>query len=68
MNKPTNPTPVPWAYSLWTHLHTEHGLTLTESELDEIIRICRGLDMGRNREPVRPQGQPSGRRVTEARD
>ncbi len=30
--------PEPWAHALWKHLHEEHGLTLLESEIHEIIR------------------------------
>lgn len=30
--------PTPWGFELWQHLHREHGLTLVESELAEIVR------------------------------
>lgn len=30
--------PAPWGFELWQHLHREHGLTLVESELAEIVR------------------------------
>lgn len=45
----------PYGYKLWKHMHDEHGLTLLESELDEIIAIAKEIidedDSGRwNRE------------------
>lgn len=30
--------PAPWSFELWQHLHREHGVTLVESELAEIVR------------------------------
>jgi len=36
-------TPEPWGFALWQHLHQEHGLTLVESELQEIVRLARPL-------------------------
>lgn len=30
--------PTPWGFELWQHLHCEHGLTLTEDELAQIVR------------------------------
>lgn len=38
MNAPN--LPKPWMYDLWEHLHNEHGLTLLESEIDEIVRLA----------------------------
>lgn len=35
---PESSAPTPWGYDLWAHLHEEHGLTLTESELHDIVR------------------------------
>lgn len=32
--------PKPINHDLWRHLHDEHGLTLLQSELDEIIRLA----------------------------
>ncbi len=29
--------------ALWTHLRTEHGVTLTESELLEIVKLARNI-------------------------
>ena len=34
------PPPDSQRYKLWSHLQHEHGLTLLESELDEIIRLA----------------------------
>lgn len=31
--------PKPWMHDLWAHLHNEHGLTLLESEIYEIVRL-----------------------------
>jgi hypothetical protein len=31
--------PKPWMHDLWAHLHNEHGLTLVESEISEIVRL-----------------------------
>lgn len=33
----------PWGFELWQHLHQEHGLTLTESEMQEIVRLAEPL-------------------------
>ncbi len=35
--------PTPWGFDLWEHLHREHGLILTESELQEIVRLARAI-------------------------
>ena len=32
--------PEPWGYDLWKLMRDEHGLTLLESELHEIVRIA----------------------------
>lgn len=32
------PTPVQYRFQLWKYLSDNHGLTLLESELDEIVR------------------------------
>ena len=40
---PGQTTPEPWGFALWQHLHQEHGLTLVESELQEIVRLARPL-------------------------
>lgn len=40
---PGQKTPEPWGFALWQHLHQEHGLTLVESELQEIVRLARPL-------------------------
>ncbi len=37
------PAPVALRSALWNHLHVEHGLTLLESELDEIIIKAQGV-------------------------
>lgn len=42
------PTPgqngvIPWGFELWQHLHQEHGLILTESEMQEIVRLAEPL-------------------------
>ncbi len=34
---------IPWGFELWQHLHQEHGLTLTESEIQEIVRLAEPL-------------------------
>lgn len=44
-------TPRPWAYPLFSHMSSEHGLTLLESELAEIIHV---VDKMRNPEPDGP--------------
>lgn len=31
-------------YPLFEHMSRAHGLTLLDSEMDEIIRVCRGID------------------------
>ncbi len=38
MNAPE--LPKPWMHDLWAHLHNEHGLTLLESEIYEIVRLA----------------------------
>lgn len=38
MNAPNFPKP--WMHDLWAHLHNEHGLTLLESEIYEIVRLA----------------------------
>ena len=38
MSTPTPPKP--WMHDLWAHLHNEHGLTLVESEIFEIVRLA----------------------------
>lgn len=35
--------PDSWGHKLWQHLHREHGLTLVESELAEIVRLAAPL-------------------------
>lgn len=35
--------PTPYAHELFVHMHDEHGLTLVESELVEIMRICQQI-------------------------
>jgi hypothetical protein len=35
--------PKPWGYELWRHLHDEHGLTLLEGELQEIVMLANAL-------------------------
>ena len=36
----TTELPKPWMHDLWKHLHDEHGLTLLESEISEIVRLA----------------------------
>lgn len=38
-----DPKPSIWGHELWRHIHDEHGLTLTQSELNEILEIARKL-------------------------
>lgn len=38
--EPPAALPKPINHDLWRHLHDEHGLTLLQSELDEILRIA----------------------------
>lgn len=33
-----------YLYPLFEHMSREHGLTLTDSEMDEIVRVVKGLD------------------------
>ena len=35
--------PKPWGHELFTHLLHEHGLTCVQSELQEIVEVCRPL-------------------------
>lgn len=35
----------PFYQPLFDHMSREHGLTLLESEMDEIVRICKELDL-----------------------
>lgn len=37
---PEAPTPSTTFYKLWKHLFDEHGLVVTESEMNEIARLC----------------------------
>lgn len=39
-HEPRADLPKPINHDLWRHLHDEHGLTLLQSELDEILRIA----------------------------
>ena len=32
-----------WGFKLWQHLNQEHGLILTESEMQEIVRLAEPL-------------------------
>jgi ABC-type sugar transport system ATPase subunit len=36
-------TPTPRLYPLWRHLHDEHGLVLVESELEEVLDVCKRI-------------------------
>jgi hypothetical protein len=36
-------TPTPRLHDLWQHLHDEHGLTLVESELEEVFGVCQRI-------------------------
>jgi hypothetical protein len=45
------PEMIPWGYPLWSHLHREHGLTLLESELQEIVRIARTIPVWEDHAP-----------------
>ena len=38
--EPQETPPSSSRYGLWKHMHDEHGLTLMDSELDEIVRHC----------------------------
>lgn len=38
--EPQTDLPKPINHNLWRHLHDEHGLTLLQSELDEILRLA----------------------------
>lgn len=40
---------VPWNYPLFKHLGNEHSLFLTDSEMDEIIRIVKTLKKPKRR-------------------
>lgn len=39
-HEPRAELPKPINHDLWRHLHDEHGLTLLQSELDEILRLA----------------------------
>jgi hypothetical protein len=39
-HEPRADLPKPINHDLWRHLHDEHGLTLLQSELDEIVRLA----------------------------
>lgn len=43
------PNPTPIHHALWAYLHDEHGLTLLESELDEVVRLANTEEMDRLR-------------------
>ncbi len=43
-NAATQTLVTPFLHPLFAHMQREHGLTLVESELDEIRHICRRLD------------------------
>lgn len=43
----TGEIPVPYLYDLWKHMADNHGLTLLESELWEIVLAVRKTDVGR---------------------
>jgi hypothetical protein len=49
--EPQSELPKPINHDLWRHLHDEHGLTLVQSELDEILRLSQppGLRQGLER-------------------
>lgn len=51
----------PWGFSLWKHLRGEHGLTLTDSELYEIILKAKEID-------GQPFGQHSDKSAGEAKE
>lgn len=40
---PGQKSPEPWGFALWQHLLHEHGLTLVESEIQEIVRLAEPL-------------------------
>ncbi len=47
--EPVEETPKPWAYDLWKHMSSEHGLTLLESELSDIIDLAGKLHRNADR-------------------
>jgi hypothetical protein len=47
MANKANATPIPWNQPLFNHMSAEHGMTLLESEMDEIIRVVREMDYRR---------------------
>lgn len=53
-DKPQAVHPSGYRYELWKHLHDEYGLTLLESELDDIVAVVARLDRLLTREQVRP--------------
>lgn len=63
------PTDIP-RHALWDHLHHEHGLTLMESELDEIIQLAARVLNVRETAPQTASGDAAIRdkRAHEARD
>jgi len=40
MSTQNTDTPEPWGHKLWKHLHEEHGLTLVESEMHQIVALA----------------------------
>lgn len=34
----------PFRYPLFEHMSREHGLTLLDSEMDDILQVCRAID------------------------
>lgn len=48
---------IPFYQPLFDHMANEHGLILMESEMDEIVRICRELIKAED-EPAQPSTTP----------
>ena len=58
--KTPNTPDIPWAYPLFEHMSREHGLTLLDSELDEIIRVVRSLTPENHARATRGLAEASG--------
>lgn len=61
MSKPAEiqPLPSPHYWPLFEHMLKEHGLTLTDSEMHEIVQICRQLEAPRHPSPISPPRSPT---------
>jgi hypothetical protein len=58
----------PYLHPLWQHLHDEHGLTLVESELEEVLDVCQRIarrDAPVGAGPPKEEQVGGGKRIAE---